>query len=95
MFLQSNTERRMGMKLRKNWRNYLLTSEQAEEMEVAYILFEEDKNGTKNYDLTKGIFSELDVAIEYAEAIKDEEKQYVANYKDYVDGNYDYLYIAE
>lgn len=83
------------MALRKNWRDYLVTTEQAEEMEQTYIVFEEDSPKGKHYDLTKGIFSDLDVSIEYAEAIKDEEKQYVANYKDYVDGNYDYLYVAE
>lgn len=83
------------MKLRKNWRDYLLTCQQAEELDAAYIVFEECEDGSKTYDLTKGIFTDLDVAIEYAEAIKDDEKQYVSTYKDYIVGTYDYLYVTE
>lgn len=78
-------------KLRKDWRSYLINESEAENMDNAYIVFEEDEEGTKNYDLCKGIFTDLEVAKEYAEAMNGKEKNYVANYKDYMDGNYDYL----
>lgn len=77
--------------LRKNWRDYEVTAEQAEEMEKAFIVFEEEDGNQKNYDLCVGIFSDLEVAKEYAEAVERTEKLYIANYNDYIGGNYDYL----
>lgn len=78
-------------KLRKDWRIYEVSWSEAENMDKAYIVFEEDEEGKKNYDLCKGIFTDLEVAKEYAEAITRKEKNYVSNFKDYVEGNYDYL----
>ena len=84
------------MSLRKDWRDYLLTANEAEEAEVAQIVFEEE-SGEKNYDLCVGIFSDLEVAKEYASELNkkanENNKKYVANYRDYVAGNYDYLQV--
>lgn len=80
--------------LRKDWRNFLVTEDEAEELEQAFILFEED-DGSKNYDLCKGVFSSLEVAKEYAEAISGKEPLYIADYKEYVNGNYDYIYVIK
>ena len=80
--------------MRNNWRDYLLTVDEAEEKENAYIVFEEYEDD-KNYDLGFGIFSELYVAKEYAESLNkyadEKNKKYVAKYKDYVNGSYNYL----
>lgn len=75
--------------LRKNWRNYLVNGD---EVEVAYIVFEEDSQKPKMYDLCQGVFSNLEVAKEYAESIHTNEDLFVANYNDYMSGNYNYLY---
>lgn len=82
------------MSLRKNWRDYLISAADAEEMESSYIVFEEEAND-KHYDLCAGVFNDLQVAKEYADELNkradDSNKKYVANYKDYAAGNYDYL----
>ena len=76
--------------MRKNWRDYLVKAE--EDQKVAFVVFEEDSEAGKAYDLVKGIFSDLEVAKEYADSIHNEEDIFVADYADYVEGNYDYLY---
>lgn len=80
--------------MRKDWENYLLTANEAEEAEVAYIVFEEESD-EKHYDLCAGIFSDLEVAKEYANELNKKAdsgcEKYVANYSDYVNGSYDYL----
>ena len=81
--------------LRKDWRNFLISADEAEEKEAGYIVFEEDEKGNKIYDLCKGIFSNLEVAKEYDEALNEdvaeENKNYATNYMDYINGSYDYL----
>lgn len=79
----------------KNILKYKIDAEQAEE-QGGFVVFEEYAP-EKNYDLTFGIFSDLDAAKAYADEIQrnDSEPKYVANYKDYVDGNYNYLYSAK
>lgn len=79
----------------KNILKYKIDAEQAEE-QGGFVVFEEYAP-EKNYDLTFGIFSDLDAAKAYADEIQrnDSEPKYVANYKDYVDGDYNYLYSAK
>lgn len=87
--------------LRKNWRDFLISSKDLEEYEEAgilgnlFIVFEEDPEGKKNYDLSMGVFSDVSVAIEYAQAIINKENLYVANYENYYNGNYDYISVFE
>ena len=78
------------MKLRKNWRDYDITLSDEEVKNDGFILFEEYTN--QNYDTCKGVFSDLEVAKEYGEAIHDDVTLYVAKYSDWVSGSYDYLY---
>lgn len=78
-------------KLRKNWRDYDITDKEPETYKQAYILFE-DYNDGKYYDLCHGIFSDLDVAKEYADAIKEDEKLYIADHKEWLKGEYHILY---
>ena len=55
--------------MRKNWRDYLITNyENAYKIE-AYVVFEENENEQKNYDLCHGVFSDIEVAKEYADDI--------------------------
>lgn len=79
----------------KNILKYKIDVEQAEE-QGGFVVFEEYAPG-KNYDLTFGLFSDLEAAKAYADEIQrnDSETKYVANYKDYVDGDYNYLYSAK
>ena len=79
----------------KNILKHKIDAEQAEE-KGGFVVFEEYAP-EKNYDLTFGIFSDLDAAKAYADEIQrnDSEPKYVANYKDYVDGDYNYLYSAK
>lgn len=79
----------------KNIFKYKIDAEQAEE-QGGFVVFEEYAP-EKNYDLTFGIFSDLEAAKAYADEIQrnDSEPKYVANYKDYVDGDYNYLYSAK
>lgn len=79
--------------MRKNWRDYLVITEKADKN--SFIIFEEDFTGTKNYDLIKAIFSNLDVAIEYAQEIFKKEPLYIAIYSDYVKGDYDYITVIK
>ncbi len=82
------------MSLIKDWRDFLITAEEAEELDEAYIVFEEYAPD-KNYDMCFGIFKSLQIAKDYAAELNkkanDDNEKYVANYKDYVAGNYDYL----
>lgn len=78
-------------KLRKNWRDYDITDNEPETYEQAFILFEDDDEG-KYYDLCRGIFTDLDVAIEYANEIKEDEKLYIADHKEWLRGEYHILY---
>jgi hypothetical protein len=82
------------MKL-KDIKKYKIDLEQAEE-NGGFIVFEEYEDG-KNYDLAFGLFSDLEAAKAYADEIQrnDSEPKYVANYKDYVAGDYNYLYSAK
>lgn len=75
--------------LREDWRNYLVNGEEVDE---AYIVFEEDEKGVKTYDLCVGIFNDLEVAKEYADSIHTTEDLFIAKYDDYMNGSYDYLY---
>lgn len=75
--------------MRKNWRDYIVITEKADKN--SFIIFEEDFTGTKNYDLIKAIFSNLDVAIEYAKEIVSKEPLYIAEYQSYINGNYNYI----
>lgn len=79
----------------KNILKYKIDAEQAEE-QGGFVVFEEYAP-EKNYDLTFGLFSDLEAAKAYADEIQrnDSEPKYVANYKDYVDGDYNYLYSAK
>lgn len=78
--------------MRKNWRDYLITNyENAYKIE-AYVVFEENENEQKNYDLCHGVFSDIEVAKEYADDIFTTEIIYVAKAKDYFNGDYNYLY---
>ena len=80
-------------KLRKNWRDYDITGADEEVKADGYVLFEEYHG--QYYDTCKGIFSNLEVAKEYGEAIHETdsaEPLYVAKYSDWTEGNYDYLY---
>lgn len=82
------------MSLRKDWSDFLISADEAEELEEAYIVFEEEASD-KHYDLCFGLFSDLEVAKEYASELNkkanENNKKYVANYRDYVAGSYDYL----
>lgn len=82
------------MKL-KDIKKYKIDLEQAEE-NGGFIVFEEYEDG-KNYDLTFGLFSDLEAAKAYADEIQrnDSETKYVADFKAYTLGDYDYLYIAK
>lgn len=80
------------------YNEYMLSTEELEEREEKedldnlYIVFEEDQTGSKNYDLTKGVFNDFEVAKKYAEDIHQKEDLFIAEYKKYIEGNYDYLY---
>lgn len=82
------------MSLRKDWRDFLISADEAEELKEAYIVFEEYAPN-KTYDMCFGIFKDLQVAKDYAvemnKRANEENKKYVANYRDYVAGSYDYL----
>ena len=86
---KNTKEKNMKKRLRDNWREFL--AENAASNSDAYIVFEED-DGKKNYDLNKGVFNDLEVAKEYAQAIFVDENIYIARFSEYVSGNYDYLY---
>lgn len=79
----------------KNIEKYKIDAEQAEE-QGGFVVFEEYAP-EKSYDLTFGIFSNLDAAKAYADEIQrnDQEPKFVSSYKDYVNGDYDYLYSAK
>lgn len=78
--------------MRKNWKDFYATNEEMEAMEKdLFVVFEEDPEGKKHYDLQLAVFTDLDVAKEYAVWMEDKEKLYVARFKDYSEGNYDYL----
>lgn len=79
----------------KNILKYKIDAEQAEE-QGGFVVFEEYAP-EKNYDLTFGIFSDLEAAKAYADEIQrnDFEPKYVADFKAYTLGDYDYLYIAK
>lgn len=70
-----------------------------EQVENTYIVFEEDPENSKTHDLCKGLFFCLEDAKGYSEGLNsyltlpnDENKRnYVALYKDYIAGCYDYL----
>lgn len=81
--------------MKKEYEQHYITSKQVEDMEDTsglFAVFEEDSDKPKMYDLTKGIFDDFETAKEYAEAIHDKEDIFVANYNDYVNGNYNYLH---
>lgn len=82
------------MKL-KDVKKYKIDLEQAEET-GGFIVFEEYEDW-KNYDLTFGLFSDLEAAKVFADEIQrgDKEQKYVADFKSYTLGDYDYLYIAK
>jgi hypothetical protein len=77
-----------------NYRDYYLTSEKAEELVEnggeCYIVFEEDTDG-KNYDLTQGIFKDLEIARKFVGNNNGNQPLYIAKYSEYVAGNYDYI----
>lgn len=75
----------------KNWRDYLVPTEKADKN--SFIIFEEDFTGLKNYDLIKAIFSDLEVAIEYAKDIFRKEPLYITEYQQYIKGDYDYITV--
>ena len=76
-------------------KKYKIDLEQAEET-GGFIVFEEYEDG-KNYDLTFGLFSDLEAAKAYADEIQrnDSETKYVADYADYINGDYNILYCAK
>lgn len=55
---------------------------------VCYVVFEEDPEGNKHYDLSHGVFDDLEIAKEYATTFPE---SYVAVYSEYISGNYNYL----
>lgn len=79
----------------KNWREYEVSYDKADEMieegATLYAVFEEDPEGTKTYDLCKGVFTDLAVAKDYASRIAGSDEIHVADYAAYMEGNYDYL----
>jgi hypothetical protein len=79
----------------KDVKKYKIDFEQAEET-GGFIVFEEYEDW-KNYDLTFGLFSDLEAAKVFADEIQrgDKEQKYVADFKAYTLGDYDYLYIAK
>lgn len=63
-------------------------------IEKGFIVFEEDDNPkhAKTYDLCAGVCATLEDAKAYADAIHRSEAIYVADYAEYMSGNYNYLY---
>lgn len=67
--------------------------ETMENTDNLYILFEEDPEGTKNYDLSRGIFEGLENAKAALKSEKayNKEPVFIAKYNDYMEGNYNYI----
>lgn len=81
--------------MKKELEKHYLTGKQVEELEDTsglYIVFEEDGDKPKGYDLTQGIFDDLEAAKEYAEQIHREEDLFITKYDEYMSGNYNYLH---
>ena len=81
--------------MKKYYEEHNLSYNEVEEMEDTsnlYVVFEEDFEGKKTYDLTKAIFDDKEVAIDYAKNINCNEDLYVAKYDEYFEGNYDYVF---
>lgn len=84
------------------YRDFYLTTQQADELvekgKDIYVVFEEPnyerglkKGKSKSYDLTQAIFADIEIARKFVESDGGEEPLYIANYADYIAGNYDYL----
>lgn len=79
----------------KDVKKYKIDLEQADET-GGFIVFEEYEDW-KNYDLTFGLFSDLEAAKAYADEIQrnDSEPKFVADYADYINSDYNILYCAK
>lgn len=75
------------MKGRTDFHSHII-NDPDEYKEVCYVVFEEDPEGKKTYDLTLGVFDDLKIAKEYATKFPE---SHVAIYSDYISGNYNYI----